>query len=251
MLNEFDIYDLKSGNYFLTIEARDRENNLMAKNRIFFQRSNPRIRISKEDLAAMNINNTFAERIADLDTLSYYIACLDPIADDQELTFIMANKNSNDIESLQKFLYKFWHDRYPADPEREWLNYLNEVTKVDLAYSTSISRGYETDRGRVYLKYGPPNAISENYNEPATYPYEIWHYYELENGQRDRRFVFYTKDIVTNDFAQLHSDVPGELSNYRWQYILHERVDPGFDIDRSVVPESWGGNSRRYFDLPR
>jgi GWxTD domain-containing protein len=251
LLSEFDIYDLKSGNYFMTIEARDRENKLLAKNRIFFQRNNPRIQIRKEDISELNIQNTFAQNITNLDTLSYYIACLDPVADEQEKSFIMANKTSRDVETLQKFLYRFWYERNPLEPEKEWMHYLNEVNKVELAYSTSISRGYETDRGRVYLKYGPPNAISESYNEPATYPYEIWHYYELENGQRNKRFVFYTKDIVTNDFTQLHSDVSGELSNYRWQYILHQRVDPGFDIDQSVMPESWGGNSKRYFDLPR
>jgi GWxTD domain-containing protein len=251
LFSEFDISNLKSGNYFLTIEARDRENNVLTRNRIFFQRSNPRIQIRKEDLTAMNISNTFAEDISHYDTLVEFIACLDPIADVQEKTFIMLNKGTADIAVLQKFFYKFWTDRNPLDPEHAWLSYLHEVNKVNMAYSTMISRGYETDRGRVYLKYGPPNAISESYNEPATYPYEIWHYYELENGQRDRRFVFYTKDIVTNDFVQLHSDVPGEMPNYRWQYILHERVDPGFDLDQSRMPESWGGNSSRYFDLPR
>lgn len=251
VLSEFDIFNLKSGNYFMTIETRDRENNLLAKNRIFFQRSNPRIQIRREDLSEMNIENTFAQKITNLDTLGHFIACLDPIADEQEKSFILANKSSRDIETLQKFFYKFWHERNSLEPEQEWIRYLNEVNKVDLAYSTSISRGFETDRGRVYLKYGPPNAISESYNEPSAYPYEIWHYYELENGQRNKRFVFYTKDIVTNDFTQLHSDVSGELSNYRWQYILHQRVDPGFDIDQSVVPDSWGGNSKRYFDLPR
>lgn len=251
MFNEFDISNLKSGNYFLTIVARDRENKLLAKNRIFFQRNNPRIQLRKEDLASTSINNTFAERINNQDTLANYMHCLDPIADDQEKTFILVNNQTADLETLQKFFYKFWYDRNPLDPEQEWLAYLNEVRKVDLAYSTNISRGFETDRGRVYLKYGPPNAISESYNEPATYPYEIWHYYELDNGQRNRRFVFYSRDIVTNDFMQLHSDVSGELPNYRWQYILHQRVDPGFDIDQSVVPASWGGNSRRYFDLPR
>jgi len=249
--SEFDISNLKSGNYFLTLEVRDRENNLLAKNRIFFQRNNPRIQIRVEDLSSMNIDNTFAQRITNQDTLINYVACLDPISDEQEKSFALVHQNVSDIGTLQKFFYKFWHDRNPLDPEQEWIHYLNEVNKVNLAYSTSISRGYESDRGRVYLKYGPPNAISESYNEPSTYPYEIWHYYELENGQRNKRFVFYTKDIVTNDFMQLHSDVSGELSNYRWQYILYQRVNPGFDIDQSVMPDSWGGDSKRYFDLPR
>lgn len=251
LLSEFDITNLKSGNYFMTIEARDKENKLLAKNRIFFQRNNPRIQIRKEDLSNMNIENTFAQNINNLDTLSNYMFCLDPIADDQEKAFIAANKGSKDLETLQKFFYRFWYERNPPEPEQAWINYLSEVNKVELAYSTAISRGFETDRGRVYLKYGPPNAISESYNEPSAYPYEIWHYYELENGQRNKRFVFYTKDIVTNDFTQLHSDVSGELSNYRWQYILYQRVDPGFDIDKSGVPDSWGGDSKKYFDLPR
>lgn len=251
VFNEFDISNLKSGNYFLTLIALDRDNKLLSKNRIFFQRNNPRIQLNVEDFENTNIANTFAERITNLDTLKNYMLCLDPIADEQEKTFIMVNNSTGDVNTLQKFFYRFWHDRNSLEPEKEWQNYLQEVQKVDHAYSTTISRGYETDRGRVYLKYGPPNAISESYNEPATYPYEIWHYYELENGQRNKRFVFYTQDIVTNDFVQLHSDVSGELPNYRWQYILHSRVDPGFDIDQSVVPSSWGGNSRRYFDLPR
>ena len=59
VFSEFDITNLRSGNYFLSIEARDRKNKLLAKNRIFFQRSNPRLKLKVEDYAAMNINNTF------------------------------------------------------------------------------------------------------------------------------------------------------------------------------------------------
>ncbi|MCK7531387.1 MAG: GWxTD domain-containing protein [Marinilabiliales bacterium] len=128
--------------------------------------------------------------------------------------------------------------------EREWLNYLSEVNKVNYAYSTPILKGYESDRGRVYLKYGPPNAISESYDEPATYPYEIWHYYVIKDGQRNKKFVFYSRDIVTNDFQLLHSDVTGELSNYRWQYVLYSRVDAGYNIEKGVSEDSWGGNSK-------
>jgi len=251
IFSEFDITNLSSGNYFLAIEARDRENKLLAKNRIFFQRSNPRMSLTMDDYATMYIENTFAHKISNLDTLVNYIDCLEPIADDPEKSFTMAHLKESDTETLQKFFYKFWYDRNQLEPELEWSNYLGEVNKVNLAYSTMISKGYETDRGRVYLKYGPPNAISESYNEPATYPYEIWHYYALENGQRNKKFIFYTKDIVTNDFVLLHSDVSGELSNYRWQYVLYQRVDPGFDIDRGAGDDSWGGNSKKYFDLPR
>ncbi|MCF8367809.1 MAG: GWxTD domain-containing protein [Bacteroidales bacterium] len=250
VFGEFDIKDLKSGNYFITIEVKDRENKLLARNRQFFQRSNPRIKFSIDDLADFSPEKTFVGGINNMDTLNEYISTLNPIANLQERNFVEAHKDNSDLPTLQKFFYKFWLNRNTLEPGKEWEKYLNEVNKVNKAYSTIIMKGYETDRGRTYLKYGPPNAISENYNEPSAYPYEIWHYYVLKNGQRNKRFVFYTEDIVTNDFSLLHSDVTGEPTNYRWQYILHRRVDPGSNIDQSTTPDSWGGNSKKYFDLP-
>ncbi len=251
VFSEFDITNLRSGNYFLSIEARDRKNKLLAKNRIFFQRSNPRLKLKVEDYAAMNINNTFATKLNNLDTLVNYIACLDPISDEMEKTFTMAHSLNSDKETLQKFFYKFWYDRNPLEPDNAWEKYKAEVNKVNLAYSTMISEGWETDRGRIYLKYGPPNAISESYNEPQAYPYEIWHYYTLEDGQRNKRFVFYSKDMVTNDFVMVHSDVTGELSNYKWQTIINRGYGPGSNIDGGATDDTWGGNSKKYFDLPR
>lgn len=251
LLTEFNITDLPSGNYFLIVEAKSKENKRLGINKFFFQRSNPKIQYSLDDLTALNLNKTFAGRINNMDTLAEYVRCLIPISNNQEINFALAHLESSDIETLQKFFYKFWYERNQLEPEKEWLNYLNEVNKVNLAYSTSISKGYETDRGRAYLKYGPPNAISESYNEPSAYPYEIWHYYELKNGQRNKRFVFYTVEIATNDFRQVHSDVTGELANYRWQQVIYGRVDPGFNLDSGAENDGWGGNSKKYFDTPR
>lgn len=252
IFSEFDISNLPSGNYFLTMEARDKENQLLGLNRIFIQRSNPRIQISVMDLANLDISDTFVSRISDIDTLREYIECLGPISSAQEKGFANAHLGSSDIETLQKYFYNFWVNQDQLEPEKAWNFYLAEVNKVNFAYSTQIQKGYETDRGQAYLKYGAPNAISESYNEPATYPYEIWHYYVLKNGQRNKKFVFYTKDIVTNDFTLLHSDVTGEISNYRWQHFLYQRVRPGYDIDQGTTEDGiWGGNSKRYFDIPR
>ncbi len=251
IFSEFDITNLRSGNYFLTIELKNRKNILIAKNRIFFQRSNPRLQIKPEDISNVDLSNTFASRINDVDTISEYIRSLAPIANMQEKNYMASHLNSSDLETLQKFFYIFWHERDQLEPEHAWINYHNEVHKVNIAYATPIEKGYETDRGRVYLQYGPPNAISESYNEPSAYPYEIWHYYVIGNGQRNKRFVFYTKDIVTNDFVILHSDVSGELANYRWQLLLNQRVDPGSSLDQMQTIDAWGDNSKKYFDLPR
>jgi len=251
VFGEFDISKLPSGNYNLVIEVRDKNNEQIALNKLFFQRSNPRIQLTVDKIADNKVSNSFAGRITDIDTLREYIRYLQPISDFQEMSFSQAHLNKADLLTLQKFFYMFWSQRNPLEPQKAWLDYLDKVNMVNMAYSTQISKGYQTDRGRVYLKYGPPNSISESYNEPAAYPYEIWHYYELANGQRNKKFVFYTKDIVTNDFSLLHSDVTGELSNYRWQYFLFQRVDDGWNIDRTLLPDGWGESSTDYYNNPR
>lgn len=247
---EFDITELPSGNYYLVVEAKNKENKVIATNRIFFQRSNPGKESLSKKIMQQQVEYTFANKISNIDTLRDYIRSLDPISTEEERVYTKRAINSAPKSELQSYFYTFWEKRDELNPEKAWLTYLREVFKVNEAYSTQISKGYETDRGRVYLKYGPPNAISESYNEPGTYPYEIWHYYVVK-AQRNKKFVFYTNDISTNEFVQVHSDVTGEHPNYRWQQIIYQRVERGFNIDESVKEDEWGGNSKKYFDIPR
>ncbi|NTW33643.1 MAG: hypothetical protein HGB12_13660, partial [Bacteroidetes bacterium] len=46
--NEFDISNLPSGNYNLVIEIKDKDNKILAFNKLFFQRSNPDIKIDMQ-----------------------------------------------------------------------------------------------------------------------------------------------------------------------------------------------------------
>ena len=53
-------------------------------------------------------------------------------------------------------------------------------------------------------------------------PYEIWHYHKA--GQfNNRRFLFYTPQVVGECFELLHSDHPRELRNADWLDILKTR----------------------------
>ena len=104
--------------------------------------------------------------------------------------------------------------------------------------------------GRVYLQYGPPNVMTQSYFEPAAFPYEIWHYYDLQ-GQRDKKFVFYTNDIATNDFQLIHSNAIGEITNNRWQNIIHSRTWDPYSIDEEVYPSTYGSFATEYYLQPR
>jgi len=250
LFSEFDIADLPSGNYSLVIEVRDRENNQLAYYRLFFQRSNPKVKINVHDIAAININNTFAERITSQDTLTEYIWSLLPISSQLEKGFTQNLLKDPDMTTMQQYFYNFWYTRDNLDPEGAWMLYAEQVLIADASFGTRTKKGYETDRGRVFLKYGPPNAIAESYNEPNAFPYEIWHYYELHD-QRNRRFVYYARELATNDFELIHSDAIGEPSNYQWQFVIHGREFAPTGVDDQLVPNHWGSKVNDYYITPR
>jgi len=251
VLNEYDISRLPSGNYLIAIEVRNKLNELIAQNEIFFQRSNPNMQYDVADLALIDINATFAHKITNNDSLLEYIKSLEPIATEIEKTFIYKQAKTTDLKTRQQFFFNFWSARNPLTPEFAWKEYYIQVQIVDNAYKTQISKGYETDRGRVYLKYGPPNIISESYNEPSSYPYEIWHYYELGGNQRNKKFVFYSTDMLTNSFKLLHSDAIGEVSNYKWQIFLNSRWYDPYSVDAENAPDIYGSEADDYYRNPR
>ncbi len=250
LLNNINIAKLPSGNYNLVIEVRNRENQLLASNKVFFQRSNPSIQFNLNDIAAINVASSFASQYKSADTLREFIKSLSPVSSQMERAFAENLVRDNNLTTMQQYFYNFWLNRDYASPEAAWREYFAEVQKVNAAYKTPTKKGYDTDRGRVYLQYGPPNQMTESYNEPNSYPYEIWHYYSLGN-QRNKRFVFYTRDMVTNDFALIHSDAIGELSNYQWQYVIGGRTNilPGVDDRRPE--ETFGGRATDLYRDPR
>ena len=239
---------LPTGNYELNVEVKSKANEILASKKIFFQRS------SGSDDAAMpvqNIETTFAYKYTQRDSLKEYLNSLYPISNPMEKQFIDNQVASADIASMQQFLFNFWNRRDRAYPEAAWLSYLGEVRKVNEAYGTRIQKGYKTERGRVYLQYGPPNTISQYYSEPSAYPYEIWHYYKLDN-QSNRKFVFYNKNTATNEFELLHSDAKGEVYEPRWEMLLHQRsTQSGTDWDVEKAPDHMGSHSDDQFNQPK
>jgi GWxTD domain-containing protein len=155
---------------------------------------------------------------------------------------------------MKRFMYNFWILRNPDNPEEAWLTFWKEVEKVNGAYSTNIYKGYDTDRGRVYLQYGPPNTISPNYFEPNTYPYEIWHYYTLRDhisaNQSNRKFVFAQTEQGSAEFDLIHSDAKNEINNRRWNYDLHKRSTSTIDLDQENTGSHYGGRSKEFYQNP-
>ena len=253
LFNTLDISELPSGNYYLVVEMRDRSNTLICSNSCFFQRSNPGKNYDMDDLSSVNISNTFVSRITDVDTLRKYINYLEPICSDIERSYSKSLVKTEDVKTMQQFLFNFWSARSPMNPRQGFEEYLAAVRRVNMSFKTSSYPGYRTDRGYVFLKYGQPDRIMQEPNEPGAYPYEIWHYYEVAN-QRNKRFVFMAKDSAANDYHLIHSNMVGEINNPRWQMEIYSRIyGVGYDqgVDQTEYERGWGSHAGELYDNPR
>lgn len=223
ILGNFNINQLPSGNYNLVVEARDRENNLLKTQKVFFFRSNPGIEMNLEDVPTIDVSESFVSQITSIDTMSYFLASLRPIGNTSEKRFIDNQLKSGDITIMKQFFLSFWQQRNEINPEMEWKTYYEAVKFTENNYSTRIKRGFETDRGRVYLQYGTPDNIEGIDHEPEAYPYTIWQYFRIGDNQNDVRFLFYNPNLVGTEYIILHSDARGEISNPNWESYLYGR----------------------------
>ena len=253
LLTSIDIKDLPSGNYYLVVEMHDRSNALICSKSWFFQRSNPNVAFDMEDLAGVSIANTFVGNITEIDTLRKYIRYLDPICSEMERDYSANLVKTDDMKTMQQFLFNFWSKRSPMNPKQSFEDYLAAVRRVNMSFGTTAFPGYRSDRGYVFLKYGQPDKIMEVPDEPAARPYEIWHYYQVAN-QRNKKFVFVAPDRSSNDYQLIHSNMVGEINNPRWQMEIYGNIyGQGYDqgVDQTEYERGWGSHAGDLYNNPR
>src|SRR5947209_4393168 len=113
------------------------------------------------------------------------------ITDEEKQAF----KRFKTDEERQQFVEQFWLRRDPT-PDTEENEYKEEhyrrIAYANDHYASGIP-GWKTDRGMIYIKYGPPDEIEshpsggsyqrpyqEGGGETSTYPFEDWRYRYLD-----------------------------------------------------------------------
>ncbi len=113
------------------------------------------------------------------------------ITDEEKQAF----KRLSTDEERQQFVEQFWARRDPT-PDTEENEYKEEhyrrIAYANDHYASGIP-GWKTDRGMIYIKYGPPDEIDshpsggsyerpyeEGGGETSTYPFEDWRYRYLD-----------------------------------------------------------------------
>ncbi|MBI3135631.1 MAG: GWxTD domain-containing protein [Bacteroidetes bacterium] len=244
------IETLPSGEYDLLINIIDKNNDTLLSRNVYFQRRNYEQELTALSLETIQIDKSFQNSIS-RDSIPYFLGSIMPISPGFEYETIRTMLKGTDTTLMEKYFYAFWLKTDAAHPYDAWLKYKKQVYYCEAMFGTQIKTGYETDRGRIWLKYGAPDAVMDRPNEPSAYPYQIWQYYRI--GQRSNiRFVFYNPDLVTNDYPLLHSEMQGELQNYRWEHDLHKRDSPFTNIDDGNDGNTihYGGNSGTYYINP-
>lgn len=247
VIRAIDISKLPTGEYILELSLINQQNEELSLSTYFFER------FSNEEYATISaqeivLDPKFQESISE-DSLSFYVASLIPISKPAEIKNIITLLKTKDKQAYRKYIQAYWvNSSSGINAYEAWLKYKTQVQIVQQLFSNNFMNGFETDRGRVYLQYGPPSNVIVRENSPSDYPYEIWRYDKILTFS-NRRFIFYNPDLVNNAYRLLHSDMRGELQNYRWQQQLSKRNSTNSNIDdpNDGNFKHYGGNSEELF----
>lgn len=235
--NSIDISQLPTGNYQLVVEVRDSKNDLLMYKRLNFFRSNAKDMVPVQGEVKDGEMN-FMYRYNDEEQLRTYLDALYPIASSREMDQINALLRRNNLQEKQVFLFTFWQQRDAEHAEQLWEEYRERIDYVEENFSYPRTPGHRTDRGRVYLQYGPPDFVRDEKNfVSALYlgsgngkmgeqqkslghvyylPYQFWRYNKLDGDDANRVFLFWD-ELRSTQYKLLVSNARGETWDPLWE----------------------------------
>lgn len=137
----------------------------------------------------------------------------------QELAIFDAVSRRGKSMMLDKFWLRRDPDPYtPANEFRE--EFWSRYDYVQQHFTNPIREGIETDRGRIYLLYGPPTEIEdfsggrssimgENASTWTTKPYYAWKYYGAQSRSGRNMLFLFVDQIGDDEYTLYASTEPG------------------------------------------
>lgn len=252
ILMKMDISTLPSGRFKFVCEIWQLDKKILSSRELFFFRTNPvqdlQMAVETEVIQQAQFIDTL-----EYDDLNYAIRALVPRLagmDIETANFLLEDKKP---KYMRYFLYNYWSRTAPSDPPGTFAKYMEIARAVDRMYYSGFRRGFETDRGYIFLKYGKPDDLITVEDEVDAPPYEIWTYYNLPNSRQSNvKFLFYNPELTRNGFQLLHSTARGERQNPRWESVLYGslagQLPAGSSIDGGRVLDGTNRNARRLFN---
>jgi GWxTD domain-containing protein len=125
------------------------------------------------------------------------------------------------VEGKRSFLRRFWLKRDPTSgtPRNEAQeNFYSRIAEANRRYREGGAAeipGWRTDRGRIFIKNGPPQEVLQRPQAGNTLPYEVWKY----SMGRLLKYVFMDLTQFGN-YALIWTDDRREPSRPNWQSLL-------------------------------
>ncbi len=253
-LQQLDISKLPSGNYNMVVEVKNKSGELLSKKSIAFQRSNPFIDSTREEIASQTsgLEEEFVSEMT-VQELRYALRAIAMQVDDTDGELINTIIAEEKPEAMQLYLFSFWATEDPVDPERAYNGYMVIAKAIDEKFRNGFGYGFESDRGYVYMKYGVPSDIVSVETEQSAPPYEIWFYNQFpQTGQNNVKFLFYNPTLANNGHVLLHSTARGEISNPQWEVELYKdapnEIEGNNYFEATQIQENIGRHARRLFE---
>lgn len=130
-------------------------------------------------------------------------------------------------QEREQFIQQFWErrDPTPGTPENEFKDeHYRRIFWANLRFPTATgTAGWRTDRGRIYIVYGPPDEIDDHsspgsYNRPGdrgphTVPYIDWTYRFIDGVGNNVTMEFFDPR-GTHEFRMTSDPSPGDAIRY-------------------------------------
>lgn len=214
IVGQFDVSDLPSGSYFLRIALLNDANEALAEQSRKFFVYNPGVKRAAPPALEVAFENSPYAAMTD-EEVARALRHIDLIASEQERRRIRKLK---ELEARQHFLMNFWskRDPNPSTPVNEFKDeFYQRLQYANDRYTSRSMEGWETDRGRILVKYGLPTNIEPHLFDRGVRPYEIWEYNNIP-GEGQAQFIFADRNGF-GEFELIHSTVAGERRLANWQ----------------------------------
>lgn len=217
LVGSFDVSQLPSGSYYLRLAALDASNEAIVEQSKRFFVLNPDVaRPEIADGGPTDLEERYFS-VMPADELQLVLDQVKAIASQPEMRQISSFATD---EARRTFLAQFWRARdEDGDPTR---NAAREEFQARLRYIERYGIGgllpWESERGRVVLRYGYPSEVDPRTHTQNLAPHEVW-YFENIRGQGQAVFVFADRDL-TGRYELIHSTVIGEMSAPNWEELL-------------------------------
>ncbi|MGH9407314.1 MAG: GWxTD domain-containing protein [Terriglobia bacterium] len=180
-----------------------------------------------------------------------------------------AFKKLSTDDEREQFIENFWERRNPnpGDPENEYKEeFYRRIAYANEHYASGIP-GWKTDRGRIYIMYGPPDE-QENHdsggtyvanpnelpyegpsasNEMTTYPFEDWYYHYIPGIGENVKLEF-VDPTMSGEFRltmnpcekDAMAEVPGDSTGCQGGVSIGPIFNPNLVINPSQMGNTSG-----------